>query len=392
MINSGDIAWVLISSALVLLMTPGLALFYGGMVRNKNVLGTIMHSFIAMGVVSVIWVLYGYSISFGPDVHHLIGNFSWAMLKGVGVEPDPVYAATIPHSLFMLFQMMFAIITPALITGAVAERFKFKTYLIFLVLWITLVYAPIAHWVWGEGGWLKNMGIHDFAGGLVVHISSGAAALAAAIIVGKRKGLSQIPMPPHNLVLTILGTGLLWFGWFGFNGGSSLAANGVAVNAIIVTHISASFAAVTWMLFEWLHRGKPTVLGAASGAVAGLASVTPACGFVTPTAGIIIGVVAGIVCYIAVTFKSRLGYDDSLDVVGVHGVGSTWGMIATGLFAVGVSLHVQLIGIGVTWVYAFTVTLVIMKVLDIVLGLRVSEDEEISGLDISQHGERGYTL
>jgi len=391
-INQADTVWILISSALVLLMTPGLALFYGGMVRRKNVLGTIMHSFIAMGVATVVWVLYGYSLAFGPDIGHVIGNLTWAGLAGVGLEPNPTYSATVPHQAFMLFQMMFAIITPALITGAFAERFKFKTYILFLVLWLTFVYAPIVHWVWGENGWLRNMGVLDFAGGLVVHISSGAAALAAALMVGKRKDYSTVPMPPHNLVLTILGTGLLWFGWFGFNGGSSLAANATAVNAIVVTHISSAFAAISWMIVEWIHRKKPTVLGAATGAVAGLASITPAAGFVGPTAAIIVGLVAGMICYVAVNFKTIFGYDDTLDVVGVHGVGSTWGMIATGLFAVEASLDAQFTGVIVTWIFAFVATLVIMKVLDLTLGLRVSEEGENIGLDLCEHGERGYTI
>ncbi|OGI04699.1 MAG: ammonia channel protein [Candidatus Melainabacteria bacterium GWF2_37_15] len=390
--NQADTVWILISSALVLLMTPGLALFYGGMVRRKNVLGTIMHSFIAMGVATVVWVLYGYSLAFGPDIGHVIGNLTWAGLAGVGLEPNPTYSATVPHQAFMLFQMMFAIITPALITGAFAERFKFKTYILFLVLWLTFVYAPIVHWVWGENGWLRNMGVLDFAGGLVVHISSGAAALAAALMVGKRKDYSTVPMPPHNLVLTILGTGLLWFGWFGFNGGSSLAANATAVNAIVVTHISSAFAAISWMIVEWIHRKKPTVLGAATGAVAGLASITPAAGFVGPTAAIIVGLVAGMICYVAVNFKTIFGYDDTLDVVGVHGVGSTWGMIATGLFAVEASLDAQFTGVIVTWIFAFVATLVIMKVLDLTLGLRVSEEGENIGLDLCEHGERGYTI
>ncbi|MFH0702219.1 MAG: ammonium transporter [bacterium] len=406
-VNPGDTAWVLISTALVMLMTPGLALFYGGMVKRKNVLGTVIQSFIALGIVSAIWVLYGYSLAFGPDMSHLIGNLSWAGLRGVGLTPNPNYAATIPHQAFMLFQMMFAVITPALITGAFAERFKFKTYLMFLIFWITFVYAPIAHWVWGVGGWIRNFGALDFAGGYVVHISSGAAALAAVIIVGKRRGYDTEPIPPHNLILTIIGTGLLWFGWFGFNGGSAVTSGALATSAIVVTHIAAAFATLSWVFAEWIHRGKPTALGAASGAVAGLATITPASGFVNPTAAIFIGLVAGILCYLAVNLKTKFGYDDSLDVVGVHGVGSTWGVIATGLFAsIAVNplgnnglfygnpslLGIQILSALAIWIYSYVVTFIILKVLDIIMGLRVSEEDETTGLDLSQHGERGYTF
>ncbi|MDP2166870.1 MAG: ammonium transporter [Thermodesulfovibrionales bacterium] len=276
-VDTGDTAWVLFSAALVMLMTPGLALFYGGMVRRKNVLGTIMQSFIALGVVTIQWVLWGYSLSFGPDVWHLIGGLDWLGLRGVGLEPNPDYSATVPHQAFMIFQMMFAVITPALITGAFAERFKFKTYLVFLLLWSTFVYDPIAHWVWGTGGWIRNLGALDFAGGLVVHISSGVAALAAAIVVGKRKGHGTEPMPPHNLTMTFLGAALLWFGWFGFNGGSAVSSGALATNAFVVTHISTAAAALSWMAIEWVHREKPTALGAASGAIAGLVAITPAC-------------------------------------------------------------------------------------------------------------------
>ena len=406
-VDTGDTAWVLISTALVMLMTPGLALFYGGMVRRKNVLGTIMQSFVALGVMSVLWVLYGYSLSFGPDVGHIIGNLDWVGLKGVGLEPNPDYAPTIPHQAFMIFQMMFAVITPALITGAFAERFKFKTYLVFLVLWATLVYFPLAHWVWGVGGWIRELGALDFAGGLVVHISSGVSALAAAIVVGRRKGFRINQMAPHDVTMTLLGAALLWFGWFGFNGGSAVASGALATSAFVVTHIATAGAALSWMIVEWSHRGKPTVLGAASGAVAGLVAITPASGFVGPMSALIIGFVAGIICYTAVNLKTKLGYDDSLDVVGVHGVGGTWGAIATGLFAsklvnsagndglfFGNSslLWNQLISIGAAWVYSFIVTFVILKVLDATLGLRISEEDESDGLDLSQHGESGYTL
>ena len=406
-VDTGDTAWVLISTALVMLMTPGLALFYGGMVRRKNVLGTIMQSFIALGVITILWVLYGYSLSFGPDKWHIIGGLEWVGLRGVGLEPNPDYAATVPHQAFMIFQMMFAVITPALITGAFAERFKFKTYLVFLVLWATLVYFPLAHWVWGVGGWIRNLGALDFAGGLVVHISSGVSALAAAIIVGKRKGHNIEPMAPHNLTMTLMGAALLWFGWFGFNGGSAVASGSLATSAFVVTHLATAAAALSWMIAEWIYRGKATVLGAASGAVAGLVAITPASGFVGPMPALIIGLVAGTLCYMAVNLKTKLGYDDSLDAVGVHGVGGTWGAIATGLFASKAInsagnnglffgnaslLWSQIISIGAVWVYSFVITLVILKALDWTMGLRVSEEEEYDGLDLSQHGESGYTL
>ena len=406
-VDSGDTSWILISSALVMLMTPGLALFYGGMVRSKNVLGTIMQSFIALCVITIQWVLYGYSLAFGPDIGHVIGSLKWVGLSGVGLDPFPEYAATIPHQAFMIFQMMFAVITPALITGAFAERFKFKTYLVFLILWATFVYDPLAHWVWGAGGWIKNLGALDFAGGLVVHISSGIAALAAALVVGKRKSYGDEPMPPHNLTMTLLGAALLWFGWFGFNGGSAVASGSLATSAFVVTHISTAAAALSWMIAEWTYRGKPTVLGAASGAVAGLVAITPASGFVGPVSAIIIGLVAGVACYYAINLKTKLGYDDSLDVVGVHGVGGTWGALATGLFASKAInsagnnglffgnpslIGIQALSVVSAWVYSFVVTLIILKVLDWTMGLRVSEEHEINGLDLSQHGEAGYSF
>ena len=404
-IDTGDTTWMLVSTALVMLMTPGLALFYGGMVRQKNVLGTIMQSFVALGLVTVQWVLIGYSLAFGPDIHGLIGNLQWFGLQGVGLEPNPDYAATIPHQAFMMFQMMFAIITPALISGAFAERFKFSTYLVFVLLWSTLVYAPLAHWVWGVGGWLRSLGALDFAGGLVVHISSGVSALAAAIIIGKRKGHGHEHMPPHNLTMTILGATLLWFGWFGFNGGSALASGALATSAFLMTHIAAATATLSWLIVEWKHRGKPTLLGAASGAVAGLVAITPASGFVGPLAALAIGFGAGAVCYFGVNIKNFFGYDDSLDAVGVHGVGGTFGALATGLFASKAinaagadgaffgnpSLFlVQLLSVAVAIVYAFSVTWIILKVLDRTMGLRVQQDEEVQGLDLSQHGESGY--
>ena len=406
-VDSGDTAWILISSALVMLMTPGLALFYGGMVRTKNVLGTVMQSFIALAVISIQWVLYGYSLAFGPDVGHVIGNLSWIGLNGVGLDPYPDYSATIPHQAFMIFQMMFAVITPALITGAIAERFKFKTYLVFLILWATFVYDPLAHWVWGMGGWIRNLGALDFAGGLVVHISSGIAALAAALVVGKRKSYGEEPMPPHNLTMTLLGAALLWFGWFGFNGGSAVASGSLATSAFVVTHISTAAAALSWMIAEWIYRGNPTALGVASGAVAGLVAITPASGFVGPVSAIIIGLAAGALCYFAINIKSKLGYDDSLDVVGVHGVGGTWGALATGLFASKAInsagnnglffgnpslIGIQALSVISAWVYSFVVTLIILKILDWTMGLRVSEEHEITGLDLSQHGEAGYSF
>jgi Amt family ammonium transporter len=407
MINAGDTSFMLVSAALVMFMTPGLAFFYGGMVRSKNVLGTIMQSFVIIGLVTIIWVFYGYSLSFGPDVGHLIGNLQWLGLKGVGLEPNADYAGTIPHVTFMIYQAMFAIITPALITGAFAERMKFNAFLAFVVLWSTFVYMPIAHWVWGVGGWIRNLGALDFAGGTVVHISSGIAALAAALVLGKRRGFREEPMMPHNLPLTILGAGMLWFGWFGFNAGSALTAGALSSSAFVVTHIAAATAALVWVMVEWMHRGNPTTLGAASGCVAGLVAITPASGFVGPMAAILIGMGAGIFCYWAIVLKWKLGYDDSLDVVGVHGVGGTWGALATGLFAekainpAGANglffgnpslLGVQAIAVIATIAYSFLVTLIILKVISVFFGLRVTEDEEETGLDLSQHSETGYAL
>jgi len=407
-IDSGDTAWVLMSSALVLLMTaPGLALFYGGMVRQKNALGTLMQSFVVLALISVQWVLWGYSLAFGPDKGGIIGGLDWLGLRGVGAAPNPDYAATIPHQAFMLFQMMFAVITPALITGAFAERKKFSTFIVFILAWATLVYDPLAHWVWGVGGWLRDRGALDFAGGTVVHISSGVSALAAALIIGKRKGYGHQPMAPHNLPMTVMGASLLWFGWFGFNAGSALAANGLAAHAFTTTNTATAAAALGWMLTEWNSRGKPTVLGAASGAVAGLVAITPAAGFVTPMASIFIGALAGFLCYTACNLKAKLGYDDSLDVVGVHGVGGTWGALATGLFATKLvndaggdgllygnpkQLGIQFLAVVVTWVLAFVMTAVILKVLDAIMGLRVSEEDELVGLDLSQHSETAYVL
>jgi Amt family ammonium transporter len=407
-IDKGDTAWMLTSCALVLLMTaPGLALFYAGMVRQKNALGTLMQSFIIMAVISIQWVLWGYSLAFGPDIGGIIGNLDWVGLRGVGGEPYEAYSKTIPHSVFMLFQMMFAIITPALITGAFAERKKFAAFLLFTLLWATFVYDPLAHWVWGDGGWLKKLGALDFAGGTVVHISSGVSALVCALVIGKRRGYGQQPMPPHNLPFTVIGAGLLWFGWFGFNAGSALEANALAASAFLATNTAAAAAALGWMFTEWMSRGKPTVLGAASGAVAGLVAITPACGFVGPMSAIGIGGLAGTFCYLACNFKSKLGYDDSLDVVGVHAVGGTWGALATGIFASKAvndagadgllygnpgQLVTQVIAIAATMCLAVVGTFIILKVVDAIVGLRVGAEEEVAGLDLSQHSETAYAM
>ena len=409
MINSGDTAWVLVATALVMLMTaPGLAFFYGGLVRRKNVLSTMMQSFFLLCVISVQWVLFGYSLAFGPDIGHFIGSLSWIGLKGVGLMPNPDYAATIPHQLFMVFQMMFAVITPALITGAFAERIKFSTFVVFSLLWATLVYDPVAHWVWGAGGWLRNKGALDFAGGTVVHISSGISALVCALMLGRRKGYPENVPAPHNMTFTLLGASLLWFGWFGFNAGSALAANGLAVSAFIVTNTGAAAAALTWVIIDWLVSGKPTVLGAATGAVAGLVAITPASGFVSPLSAIAIGIVVGLVCYTTVAvIKGKLGYDDSLDAFGVHGVGGTVGALLTGLFAQKIinsagadgllfgnpaQFKIQLIAVVATMAYAATGTFILLLVLKKVMGLRVNEEEELIGLDHTQHKESAYTL
>jgi len=402
-VDTGDTAWMLIASALVMLMTPGLAFFYGGLVRHKNALSTIMHSFIAVAVVSVIWVLWGYSLAFGPDHWGLIGGLDWLGLRHVGQEPGP-YAATIPHQAFMLFQLMFAIITPALITGAFAERAKFSTFLVFVVLWSTVVYCPVAHWVWGNGGWLRELGALDFAGGSVVHINAGLAALVAAFVFGRRIGFGREPMEPHDVTYVILGTALLWFGWFGFNAGSAITAGGLAVNAFVVTNTAAASAALTWMAISWWLTGKPSVVGAASGAVAGLAAITPASGFVDAMPAVVIGIGAALLCYMAVRLRGILKFDDTLDVFGVHGVSGTWGMLATGIFATAavsggvgglIDGHAdqvlrQLAAIGATLGYSLVMTFVILKALDWVMGLRVSEEEELVGVDVSQHGERAY--
>jgi len=403
--NSGDTAFMLVATAMVMLMTPGLALFYGGMVRSKNVLATLMQSFLCLGIVSIIWVVYGYSMAFGPDVGGFVGNLDWAGMKGVGTTPGP-YSETIPHLLFAAFQLMFAVITPALITGAFAERIKFSAYLIFTVAWITLVYFPVCHWVWG-GGWIGGHGGLDFAGGTVIHINSGAAALVAALMIGKRKGWGKEAFHPHNLGMTLLGAGILWFGWFGFNAGSALSAGEIATVAFFATQVASGAAAVSWIIMEWLTQGKPTTLGAASGAIAGLVAITPGAGFVGPNSAIIIGLVAGAVCYFAVLAKAKLGYDDALDVVGVHGVGGLWGALATGLFAstainpAGADglffgnpslLGIQAMDAFSTIIYSLIVTFVILKAIDLTIGLRVSHEDEMQGLDLSQHSETGYSL
>ena len=409
MINGSDTGWVLISTALVLLMTaPGLALFYGGLVKRKNVLSTIMQSFFMLCLISITWVLFGYSLSFGPDIGHVIGGLQWIGFKGVGLAPNADYSGTIPHMLFAMFQMMFAVITPALITGAFAERMKFSAFILFSLLWSTLVYAPLCHWVWGVDGWLRNFGALDFAGGTVVHISSGTSALICALVLGRRKSLNDGATPPHNMVLTMLGAALLWFGWFGFNAGSALSPNEIAVNAFTTTNTATAAAALTWLVLEWIISGKPTALGAATGAVAGLVAITPACGFVSPLSAILIGLMVGIVCYFAVTvLKHKLGYDDSLDAFGVHGVGGITGALATGLFASKLVngagnnglffgnpalLGTQAVAVGATILFAGIMTFILLKVINAVIGLRVNEEDEIIGLDNTQHKESAYTL
>ena len=402
MIDSGATAWVLTATALVMLMTPGLALFYGGLVRRKNVLSILMQCMFILGLVSVTWVLVGYTLAFGPDVQGwgIIGGLDNLGLKGVGVDPGP-YAAHIPATAFALFQMMFAIITPALIIGAFAERKRFKAFVLFALLWSLLVYSPICHWVWGQGGWLNKLGVLDYAGGTVVHISSGVAALVAALVLGPRVRRESERFEPHDVRLTVTGAGILWFGWFGFNGGSALAANGLAVNAVLVTNTAAGMGALTWLTMSWLHKGSPSVIGAVSGAIAGEVAITPASGFVDPSSAIVIGFLAGAVCYGAILLRERMKVDDALDVWAVHGVGGTLGILLTGVFAVTAvnvagrglvdgnagQVGTQLIAIAATWIYSGVATLVILKVVDALVGLRVDEAEEEAGLDASQHGE-----
>jgi ammonium transporter, Amt family len=404
-IDSGDTAWLLLSAALVMLMTPALGFFYGGLVRRKNVLATIMHSFFILCLISLQWVIVGYTLAFGPDQGGIIGGLSYVALKGVGQEPGPL-APSVPHMAFMAFQMMFAVITPALITGAFAERKRFKAFVVFSLLWATLVYDPVAHWVWG-GGWLGQLGALDFAGGTVVHITSGVSALVAALVLGRRVGFGREPLEPHDMTMTVLGASLLWFGWFGFNAGSSITAGGLSASAFVVTNTAAAMGALTWMTVSWIHKGAPSVLGAAVGAVAGLVAITPASGYVDVSASILIGLGAGVLCYIAIQVTRRLRVDDALDVFGVHGVGGTWGAIATGIFAtVTVNsagkdgliagnpglLGVQLVAVGAVIAYAAVMTFAILKVIDLFVGLRVPEQEEVLGLDVSQHREAAYTL
>lgn len=405
-IDTGDTAFVFVSSVLVFIMTPGLALFYGGMVRKKNVLNTMMNSFIIMALMSIQWVVIGYTIAFGPDKGGLFGGLDWIGLHGIGIAPNADYAGTIPQTLFVLFQMMFAIITPALITGAFAERMRFPAFLIFVLLWATLVYDPLAHWVWGVGGWLRNLGALDFAGGTVVHISSGIAGLVAALVLGKRKGYKTTPMIPHNIPFVLIGGALLWFGWFGFNAGSALGANGAAMNAFLTTNTAAAAAALSWVIIEWLHHGKPTLLGAVTGSVVGLVAITPGAGFVSPASAIIIGLAVSPLCYFAISVvKTRLGYDDSLDAFGCHGIGGMWGAIATGLFAskdinpLGnnglffgnpAQLGIQALSVVVTIVLSAVLTFIILKVISLFMKLRATEQEEDEGLDTAQHGEDAY--
>jgi ammonium transporter, Amt family len=406
--DTGDTTFILVASALVMFMTPGLALFYGGMVRSKNILGTLMQSVFALGLVSVLWVLIGYTLAFGPDKGGLIGGLDFIGFKDVGAAPNADLAATIPHSLFATFQMMFAIITPALITGAFAERMKFTGYIAFTSLWLLLVYSPVAHWVWAPGGWIRELGVLDFAGGTVVHINAGIAALAVVLVIGKRKGWGKEAFVPHNLPLTILGTGILWFGWFGFNAGSALGANGLAASAFLATNLGAAAGALGWALVDARKEKKSTTLGVASGAVAGLVAITPAAGFVGPLGAIAIGLVGGVVCAYAVSLKFRFGYDDSLDVVGVHLVGGMVGALLTGIFADTIMneagadgllagggltlLGKQFIGVGVTLAFSFIASYVLAKVVDATIGLRVTEEEEIGGLDLTQHAETGYAF
>jgi Amt family ammonium transporter len=400
-IDTGDTAWLLVSSALVLLMTPALALFYGGMVKRKNVLSTILHSMAAIPILSVAWALFGYSIAFGPTVHGLFGGLSYAGMRGVAFEAH----GTVPALAFAAFQMMFAVITPALISGAFAERMKFSAYVAFILLWSTLVYDPVAHWVWADGGWLLKLGALDFAGGTVVHLTAGVSALVCAIVIGKRVGWPKRVAPPHDLTMTLTGAGILWFGWFGFNAGSALSSGKLAALAFFTTHLGAAGGAIGWLAAEWPHRGKPTALGVASGLVAGLVAITPASGYVAPWAAIVIGVLAGGVCYCAVLLKNRFGYDDSLDAFGVHGVGGLAGALLTGVFAQKAlndagadgalfgnarQLGVQALACAATAAYAGGLTLGILKVIDATIGLRVTENEEREGLDVVLHGEEAY--
>ena len=408
-IDTGDTAWLLVSSALVLLMTiPGLALFYGGLVRKKNVLSVLMQCFMITCLISVQWILWGYSLSFGPDLKGLIGSLDWAGLKSVGLDPNPDYAATVPHQAFMIFQMMFAIITPALIVGAFAERMKFMPFVVFTLLWATVVYDPLCHWVWGVGGFIRKMGALDFAGGTVVHINAGVAALVCALVLGKRVGYPNKMSPPHNLPFSVIGAGLLWVGWFGFNAGSALSANGLATSAFVVTHVATATAGLAWSVMDLVFNKRPTLLGVISGAVAGLVAITPASGFVTPLGALGVGAGAGVICYLSVAFlKSKLGYDDALDAFGVHGVGGFWGALATGLWATKsvnpagadglfygnpAQFLIQLKAALITVAFSLVATFVLLRLVNLVLRLRASEQEERIGLDLTDHREAAYTM
>jgi Amt family ammonium transporter len=407
--NSGDTAWVMTCAALVFIMTPGVALFYGGLARRKNMLSVLMQCFFIMCLMSLQWVLFGYSLAFAPDLGlGIIGSLDWVGLRGVGFEPNADYASTIPHLAFMIFQAMFAIITPALMVGAFAERIKFSAFVVLILLWSTFVYDPIAHWVWGTGGWLKDLGALDFAGGIVVHVSSGVSALLMAILIGKRVGFSNQSFTPHNLPLTVLGGALLWFGWFGFNAGSALGSGSLAASAFVTTNTAAAAAGLTWAMIEWQRLGAPTILGIVTGALAGLVAITPACGFVSPLSATIIGIMASIVCYLAVTaVKSKFGYDDALDVFGVHGVGGIWGTLATGLFAEKVINaggadglffgNVKLFLIQGFYLiaciaYALIMTWILYKFVDALFCIRVKREDELVGLDLTQHHESAYTV
>jgi Amt family ammonium transporter len=408
-VSSGDTAWVLVSTALVMLMTiPGLALFYGGLVRKKNVLSVLMQCFFLMCAVTLQWVAFGYSLSFGPDIKGFIGSLDWAFLKNVGLEPNADYAGTIPHQAFMIFQMMFAVITPALIIGAFAERMKFAAFAVFMLLWSTIVYDPVCHWVWGVGGFIRKMGALDFAGGTVVHINAGVAALVAALVLGRRLGHPHKLSPPHSLPFAVIGAALLWFGWYGFNAGSALGANGLAANAFVVTHVASALAGLAWAIMDMAFNRRMTVLGVISGAVGGLVAITPAAGFVNVGGAIGIGLGAGVICYLFVTFvKEKLGYDDALDAFGVHCVGGIWGALATGLWAT-TSINsaganglfygnpaqfiIQLKAVAITVVYSGVVSYVLLKLVDLVIGLRASEQSERIGLDLTDHRETGYTM
>lgn len=401
MINSGDTTWILISTALVMLMTPALGLFYGGMVGKKNVLSTIMMSFVTLSIISLQWVIYGYSLCFGKDVYGIIGGLNFLGLQGVGQLPNPDYAGTIPHIAFMLFQMMFAVITPALITGCYVERVSFGGYLVFTLLWETFVYDPVCHWVWGIGGWLRNWGVLDFAGGIVVHISAGVSALAASLVIGKRKGYGKTTCEPSNIPLTILGAFLLWFGWFGFNGGSALTSGGLASNAFLVTNIAGAACGLMWMLLSWNYK-RPSALGFATGCIVGLATITPASGYVGHMSAIIIGLVSAFLGYYAILLRMKTSLDDSLDVFACHGIGGMWGVIATGIFAQKAinpsgadgllygnlnQFLTQVYAVAIVAIYSFAATFILAKLVDIVVGLRVMDKEEVVGLDISQHAE-----